>query len=167
MPTSKTRWVIRSIVETDVRQAVKLLRRYYPEDNWTTADFRKYADASHHVARVIHTTTPDNRSVVIAVLLYRTHSHGSNKRLAYLSRIAVHGKWRRRGIAKALLDYATERSGADVVAAIVRETNLPAHLFLRSQGFICDKVLKEHYVESSCDGYRFHRRPKFNNKESS
>ena len=70
--------------------------------------------------------------------------------------LAVHPHFRRKRIGSALIKRVKEKlaSGRRIrIVANVRETNLAAQLFLRSQEFKCDAILPRHYEEEPA--YRF------------
>jgi GNAT superfamily N-acetyltransferase len=76
-----------------------------------------------------------------------------------LLHILVHPDWRRRGVARALLErFAPELpwSGPCRVEAAVPERDLPAQLLLRSSGFRAVKILRGRGGEE--DSYLMQRR---------
>jgi len=61
----------------------------------------------------------------------------------YIATLGVHSKWRRRGIGRALLEYAqreAHRNGCSVLTLHVAEQNAPAINLYTSVGFITERV---------------------------
>ena len=94
---------------------------------------------------------------VQAFALYELQRHSFE-----LLNIAVDPKYRRSGIgsyivSKLIGKLSTTRRRS--ITAVVRESNLPAQLFLRAVGFRAVEVLRGHYVQhSEEDGYRMEYR---------
>lgn len=79
------------------------------------------------------------------------------KRLQLLN-LAIHPKYRRRGIASTLIKKVTTRKEDDaciIVAAEVRESNLSCQLLLKNCGFIASQILPKYYVDTEEDAYEF------------
>ncbi len=71
--------------------------------------------------------------------------------------IAVAKEHRRRGIGSRLLKALKGKlsKARCWISCHVRESNLPAHLFFRSSGFLATKVLRGFYDNSAEDAYEF------------
>lgn len=70
--------------------------------------------------------------------------------------LAVAPKWRRREVATQLVGkMKSNMIRRDRISATVRDSNLVAHLFLRSQRFRATTVLPAHQFEMSEDAYVF------------
>lgn len=74
-----------------------------------------------------------------------------------LLRLGVAPYVRRRGIAAQLVEDLKRKLGTrrPVLAATVRESNLPMQLFLRSQGFRAVGVFRRFFPDTEESGYRF------------
>lgn len=73
--------------------------------------------------------------------------------------IGVHPEYRRCGIGSLLLTWLLERSPAEHrrprTVALVRESNLPAQLFLKHHDFRCERILKDVYDHPKEQAYAF------------
>jgi ribosomal-protein-alanine N-acetyltransferase len=85
---------------------------------------------------------------VVGFLIFALH-----KAKLHILNFAVNPSWRRQGVGGQMVgklsNYRRKR-----IALEVRETNLPALLFLRSQGFRAVKLLRGHYQDSGEDAIR-------------
>lgn len=93
------------------------------------------------------------RGRVVAFMVYELHKY----RL-HLLRLAVHPDCRRRGVGSqmvARLIGKLESHRRPRLTAEVRESNLAAQLFLRSQGLTCIGTVRGHYEDTGEDCYRF------------
>jgi ribosomal-protein-alanine N-acetyltransferase len=76
----------------------------------------------------------------------------------YLLNLAVHPQYRRQAVASTLISKLKAKLHPDRRTSIrckVRESNLPAQLFLRSCGFLCVDTLRSAYQENDDDAYFF------------
>lgn len=81
------------------------------------------------------------------------------KKLHVLS-LAVHPDWRRQGVGTAIIDRLVAKISQqrrNEIMMEVRETNLNAQLFLRANGFLAGRVLREFYEQTNEDAYQFFR----------
>lgn len=82
--------------------------------------------------------------------LYKKHTH--------LLNLAVHRGYRREGVAQSLINWPRNRLRIQKrfsLTARVRESNLPAQLFLRSQHFRCVSISKNYFEGENEDAYCF------------
>ena len=73
-----------------------------------------------------------------------------------LVNLAVHPAHRRHGIGKAILDKLKSKLSRERrthILGLVRDSNLPAQLFFRSQGFVAEAVRCGEYTETTEDAY--------------
>lgn len=69
---------------------------------------------------------------------------------------ATHSGCRRTGVGRYMISKVAgklSRLRRDRIELVVRETNLPAQLFFRAQGFGATEVIRSHYPDSGEDGY--------------
>lgn len=88
---------------------------------------------------------------VVGFLVFTKHSHT----LEILD-LAVHRNFRRAGIATQLVQNVIDRvslQGLVGISVMMRETNLRGQLFMRSTGFLADKVLRNFYHDTGEDAY--------------
>jgi ribosomal-protein-alanine N-acetyltransferase len=74
--------------------------------------------------------------------------------------IAVKPERQRQGIGREMLTHLTRRlshPGRKWITFQVGESNLPAQLFLRANGFRAARILRKSYQDSSEDAYLMHR----------
>lgn len=78
------------------------------------------------------------------------------RKSVYLWNLAVHPDHRRQGIGASLVNKLVRNASSlrDRIIIEIRETNLPAQLFLRKQGFKATKILKNFYDETPEDAYK-------------
>jgi ribosomal protein S18 acetylase RimI-like enzyme len=106
------------------RQAVQSLLRHLSEDAEVTA-----SDAPAYVA--------EREGVVVGMVTLCVYTTLTGPK-AYLDHLVVAPEARRRGVARALMEYAIERArtaGASRVDLTARDTKHAAHALYRSLGF--------------------------------
>lgn len=90
---------------------------------------------------------------IAGFMIYELH-----KRHLHILNFAVHSDYRRQGVGRQMLDklkYKLAQQRRDLLQAEASEANLGAHMFFRSQGFVCTEVLRGHYDTTSEDAYLF------------
>jgi ribosomal-protein-alanine N-acetyltransferase len=91
---------------------------------------------------------------VVGFYIYQLH-----KKCHEIVNMAVHPDFRRQGVASAMIAKLTGKvrtsANREGIFALVRDGNLPAHLFFRRHGFRAVKVLHGIYDGSDDDAYRF------------
>lgn len=88
---------------------------------------------------------------VVAYMVYAVHA----KELELLN-LAVAPEFRRAGIGRQMIEKLRSKLSYHrrrEIVATVRETNLAAQLFFRSQGFLAESVARGHYEDTGEDGY--------------
>jgi ribosomal-protein-alanine N-acetyltransferase len=86
-----------------------------------------------------------------------------------LKTLAVDADVRRAGIGRAMIERLAGKLSLDrrtMIDTRVRERNLPAQLFLVSQGFVCEETERDAYEETDESEYLFVHsiKPRFNNR---
>jgi ribosomal-protein-alanine N-acetyltransferase len=153
---------IRPMLVRDVL-AVMVTENSSFEFPWTEGDFVSHIDDRDSVSYVAESSAAGGAGCAVGYMVY----HVAPRRIELLN-LAVHPQWRRRGVGTQLLatlaGQVVRHPGPGLgqrqsARAYVRESNLPAQLFLRSQGWRCDKILRGYYDDSSEDAYRMVLRP--------
>lgn len=129
------RWMIRR----DLPEVLQI------ETNWTEEDFLSHLRQRNEMGMVA-----ECGEKVVGYMLYALH-----KTRIELLNFAVHPQWRRQGIGmqmviKLIGKLANQRRTR--ITLKVHETNLPAQLFFRSQGFRALRILHEsdEYLMAHC-----------------
>ena len=143
---------------------------YSSEYLWTRDDFKAVFNEVYVNCFVV-TTSPGK---VVGFLIYE-----KGRKRHYILNLSVHPDYRRCGIGRILLNKLKSKIDSErrEIRFDVRESNLPAQLFLRSQGFRCEKIAQDYFLDYYGDeddevperenAYVFFRRPnKICKKES-
>ena len=88
---------------------------------------------------------------VVGFMIYELHK----SRLQVLN-FAVHPEYRRQGVGAQMVAKLAGKLSSHRRTRItlhIRESNLPAQLFYRAQGFRASEVLREHYEDTGEDAY--------------
>jgi [ribosomal protein S18]-alanine N-acetyltransferase len=88
---------------------------------------------------------------IVGYMIYELH-----RQRLHLLNFAVHGEFRRRGIARRMIEKLVAKLSVqrrDRILLEVRETNLPAQLFFRKLGFRATAVLRDFYDDTVEDAY--------------
>ncbi|MCI0637464.1 MAG: ribosomal protein S18-alanine N-acetyltransferase [Gemmataceae bacterium] len=142
------RWMIRR----DMPE-VLLTEQQSFEFAWTEEDFLRCLRQRNCIGMVA-----EHGEKVVGFMIYELH-----KAKLHIMNFAVHPNWRRHGvgaqmIAKLISKLSSHRRTR--ITLEVRETNLLAQLFFRSQEFRAVRVLRAFYEDSGEDAflmeYRFH-----------
>ncbi len=116
---------------------------------WSEADFYK-ALTARNIYGFVTESGP-----VHGYFLYEIHKNRLN-----ILNMAVRLSMRRQGLGSAMIAKMKRKlqdGKREILTAEVRETNLEAQQFLRSQGFLATRVLRDYYSGNE-DGYRFELR---------
>ena len=138
------RWMIRR--DRDDILALEKRCFAYP---WSLADFAN-ALSRHDVIGTVYDDGDVAGYVIYRLLPYRIQ----------ILNLGVAPERRREGIGAALLARIKKKCNPKTnhryrLTALVRESNLDAQLFFRSQDFLCVKTLPEIYEETEESGYLF------------
>jgi ribosomal-protein-alanine N-acetyltransferase len=117
---------------------------------WTEEDFLRCLRQRNCIVMVAE-LGHDDEYKVIAFMIYELH-----KAKLHILNFAVHPNYRRLGVgaqmvAKLISKLSSHRRTR--ITLEVRETNLSAQLFFKSQSFNAVKVLRRFYDDSEDDGY--------------
>lgn len=135
------RWMIR-------RDMAEVLRAEHDsfDYSWTEDDFLRCLRQRNCIGMVAE---HDER--VVGFMIYELH-----KTKLHVLNFAVAPEWRRSGIGTQMVMKLVGKLSSHrrtKISLAVRESNLPAQLFFRSQGFIASKVLRSYYDDSGEDAY--------------
>ena len=145
-PAVKTTHVhVRWLIRRDILEVLAIERASFC-DAWTEADFLACLRQRNVIGMVA-----EHGDKVIGYMLYDLHARKMN-----VLNFAVDPDYRRQTVgeqmaAKLVSKLASNRRNR--ITLTVRETNLPAQLFWREQGFKCVRVLRGHYDNSGEDAY--------------
>jgi len=93
----------------------------------------------------------EHNNRIVGFMIYELH-----KSKLRIINFAVHPNYRRNGVGVQMIarlaDKLSQQRRQEITLE-VRETNLPAQLFFRSQGFRAVNVLREHYTDTAEDAY--------------
>lgn len=137
----QVRWMIRR----DLKQVLAIENESF-EFAWTEDDFLNILRQRNAIGMVAEI---DNR--IVGMMIYELH-----KSHLHLLSFAVACEYRRLGVGSQMIDRLVlklSQQRRQEIVLEVRETNLPAQLFYRSQGFRAIGVHREHYRDSSEDAY--------------
>lgn len=140
------RWMIRRDMP-EVLQAEQDCFDY----SWTEDDFLRCLRQRNCIGMVAEL---DDR--VVGFMIYELH-----KTKLHVLNFAVAPEWRRLGIGTQMVTKLIGKLSSHrrtKITLAVRETNLTAQLFFRSQVFKASKVLRAYYDDSGEDAYLMHYR---------
>jgi ribosomal-protein-alanine N-acetyltransferase len=135
------RWMIR-------RDMAEVLRAEHDsfDYSWTEDDFLRCLRQRNCIGMVAE---HDER--VVGFMIYELH-----KTKLHVLNFAVAPEWRRSGIGTQMVMKLVGKLSSHrrtKISLAVRESNLPAQVFFRSQGFIASKVMRSYYEDSGEDAY--------------
>jgi ribosomal-protein-alanine N-acetyltransferase len=137
------RWMIRR----DMAEVLAIERLSFAHP-WTEADFLRALRQRNCIGMVA-----EQGETVVGFMVYELRKH----RLVLLN-LAVHPDWRRQGVGRVLaVKLASKLMPAKRVRleTHVRETNLPAQLFLKACGLDAVAVLRRWYDDTGEDAFHF------------
>ena len=140
--TAQIRWLIRR----DMHDVLRIEAESF-EFPWCEDDFMNALRQRNCIGMVV-----DVGIDVVGFMIYELHAN----RIDVL-KIAVDPQWRRKGIGTAMLDRLKDKlfhQRRNEVQMIVRESNLPALLWLQRNEFLAVELLPEHYEQTADDGIR-------------
>lgn len=136
------RWMIRRDMYEVL--AIEALCFEFP---WRESDFIRCLRTRNCIGMVA-VNEDDN---VLAFMIYELH-----KQRLHVLNFAVHPKYHRSGIGTAMIEKLRSKLSPERKNRImleVRETNVAAQLFFKSQGFRAISVLRDFYEDTSEDAY--------------
>ena len=150
MSTSRTekeqvRVHIRWMIRRDMPEVLQTEQQSF-EFAWTEEDFLRCLRQRNCIGMVA-----EQGEKVVGFMIYELH-----KAKLHILNFAVHPAWRRCGVggqmvAKLISKLSSHRRTR--ITLEVRETNLPAQLFFRAQGFRAVRVLRGYYEDSGEDAF--------------
>ena len=140
------RWMIRR----DMPEVLQTEQESF-EYAWTEEDFLRCLRQRNCIGMVA-----EQGERVVGFMIYELH-----KARLHILNFAVHPQYRRVGVgaqmvAKLISKLSSHRRTR--ITLEVRETNLPAQLFFRAQGFKAVRVLRGFYEDSGEDAFLMHYR---------
>jgi ribosomal-protein-alanine N-acetyltransferase len=93
----------------------------------------------------------EHDDLVVGYMIYELHTR-------FLDLLSFATRYRRRGIGRQMIDKLKSKLTSQrrsQIRTIVRETNLPAQLFFKANGFLATEVLKNHYNEDTSEDAYF------------
>jgi ribosomal-protein-alanine N-acetyltransferase len=135
------RWMIRR----DMPEVLQTEQESF-EFSWTEEDFLRCLRQRNCIGMVA-----EQGERVIGFMIYELH-----KNKLHILNFAVHPAYRRLGVGKQMVAKLVSKLSSHRRTRItleVRETNLPAQLFFRSQGFKALRVLRGFYEDSGEDAF--------------
>lgn len=137
---------VRWMVRRDLPAVMEIEQRSF-DFPWSEEEFRNHLLSRNEIGVVIEVN-----EIVAGYLCYRVEKC----RIEILS-LAVAQEFRRRGLGRKMVDYVKTKLVNDKnrLMVLVRETNIEALLFFRSQGFRVVEVMKDFYETLREDCYRF------------
>jgi ribosomal-protein-alanine N-acetyltransferase len=133
------RWQIRR----DLPEVIEIENYCFP-DPWQAEDFLRCLRLRHCIGMVA-----EIKESVIGFMVYELHTG-----YLHLLRLAVHPKWQRRGIGSAMVAKLVGKLSTlrrRELTVDVRESNLDALLFFRSQGFLAIDMKRGFYEDTGED----------------
>lgn len=118
------------------------------DHRWTGADFRDCLRRRECVGMVA-----EIGGAVVGFMVYELH-----KTRLHVLNFAVAPEWRRVGVGTQMVHKLVGKLSGHrrtKITLTVRESNLGAQLFFRSQAFQATRVLRGYYEDSGEDAYRF------------
>lgn len=141
----RTRVHIRWMIRRDLADVMRTERESF-EFCWHEEDFLRCLRQRNCIGMVVETNDR-----VIGFMIYELHKNKLN-----VLNFAVNPAYRRSGIGRQMVSKLITKLTShrrSRIALAVRETNLAAQLFFRSQRFTASKVLKNYYEDSGEDAY--------------
>ncbi len=135
------RWMIRR----DMPEVLQIEQESF-ENPWTEEDFLWRSRARNCIPMVA-----EHGDKVVGFMVYELHKYSLN-----IINLAVLLIYRHRGVGSQMVSKLVRKLSSHYrtrVTLEVRETNLPAQLFFRSQGFQAIKVLPAFYEDNGEDAY--------------
>jgi ribosomal-protein-alanine N-acetyltransferase len=136
---------IRWLIRRDMPEVVAIEERGF-EFPWSEEDFMRCLRQRNCIGMVAE---HDER--IVGFMIYELH----RSRLHVLN-FAVRTEFRRRGVGTQMLRRLAAKLSQqrrDRILLEVRETNLPAQLFFRANGFRAISLLRDYYEDSPEDAY--------------
>ena len=138
---TQTRWLIRRD-----HPAVLDIERACFEYVWTEEDFIYHSRQRNCIGVVA-----EHDYTIVGFIIYELH-----KMKLRIINFAVHPDYQRRGVGAGMIDvlkFKISQQPRDEIVVNVRDSNLVAQKFFRSQGFLWNETLHNHYDDTTEDAY--------------
>ncbi|HEV3164791.1 MAG TPA: ribosomal protein S18-alanine N-acetyltransferase [Isosphaeraceae bacterium] len=147
VPTSKVqvRVHIRWMIRRDMPEVLAIEHASF-EFPWGEEEFLRVLRQRNCIGMVA-----EHGERVVGFMIYELH-----KSKLQILNFCVHPEFRRQGVGHQMVAKLVGKLSSHRRTRIelhIRETNLPAQLFYRSQGFRASEVLREYYEDTCEDGY--------------
>lgn len=137
------RWMIRK----DLAEVLDMERRCF-EFPWSEEDFIRCLRQRNCIGMVA-----EHDEMVVGFMIYELH-----KTRLHILNFAVHPEWQRLGIGSQMIAKLVGKLSENRRTRImleVRDSNITAHRFFSSCGFLAKSVLRNFYEDTSDDAYLF------------
>ena len=138
MITPHIRWMIRR----DMPEVLSIEKGSF-EFSWDEDDFIRFLRQRCCIGMVA-----EHGEQVVGFMVYELH-----RKRFHLLRFAVHPDVRRQGVGAAMVAKLRSKQSRPTIRFEVRETNVPAQLFLQTFGFRAVAVLRGFYDDTDEDAY--------------
>jgi [ribosomal protein S18]-alanine N-acetyltransferase len=142
----QVKWHVRWMIRRDLPRVLEIEKQSF-EFPWMEDDFIRCLRRRSCIGMVAENEAGE----AIGHMVYELHKH----RL-HLLNIAVHQDYRGRGVGYAMVDKLQGKlyiGGRNRILTEVRETNVPALLWLKRNGFKAISILRDFYDDTDDDAY--------------
>jgi ribosomal protein S18 acetylase RimI-like enzyme len=142
---------IRSIARCDLWQIMEIERQCYGDDAWDCNDLHDMLWTA--IGSNVFGWVATFHSEVVGYLVFAVMPYHFE-----LLNFATAKEYRGCGIARSLIERLVAKMHSDrkgQITCLVPDTNLQAHLALQALGFRASKVLRNCYLNTHSDAYRF------------
>jgi len=148
------RFDVHYLIRRNMDQVMQIERLCFGPHAWTEDDFLDELRNRRVIGHVAHMA--NDADMVVGYVLKLL----SSKRVT-ITNLAVHPEWQQSGIGTLLLHHAScgmGQNGRNELVAVVRESNLPAQLFMQKHGLLCEEIRHQQYATCDEDAYVFRLR---------
>lgn len=150
MSTATSEYDIRWMIRRDMVSVLDIEERCF-ENAWTGDSFIRCLRQRTCIGMVAKLGDK-----VVGFMIYELH-----RKAYFVINFAVHPEFQRKGVGKAMVDKLFSKlseSRRSRILLEVREVNLNAQLFFKSQGFIAVGIVKDSFDDTDEDAYLMQRR---------
>jgi len=143
--TEQLRVHIRWMIRRDMPEVLQIEQRSF-DYAWTEEDFLRVLRQRNCIGMVA-----EQGEKIVGFMVYELH-----KTKLHILNFAVHPEHRRAGIGSEMVSKLVSKLSSHRRTRItleLRETNLPAQLFFRGQGFLALRVLRAYFDDTGEDAY--------------
>lgn len=145
MPKAQVRVHVRWMIRRDMPEVLAIEHAGF-EFPWCEEEFLRVLRQRNCIGMVA-----ELGERVVGFMIYELH-----KNKLFVLDFAIHPEFRRMGIGRQLIARLIGKLSSQrrtKIALQIRETNLPAQFFFRSQNFRAVEVLREHFQDTGEDAY--------------